>query len=112
VDLGGSPSRACTHPQGVWSRRISKNDWRGIERILQQRMDGGEAREEEPDPYRSSTHCSRCGWHNKDLNGAEVYERAGCGLRIDRQPNTTVNPYTRLRFGTGWTGIRAENVAG
>jgi len=63
----------------LWNRRISRSDWRSISRILVEKM--GEARVEELDPYGSSSYCSRCGWENKDLNGA-VFECKECGLRI------------------------------
>ena len=63
----------------VWNRRVSRSDWRSIARILEERL--GEARVEELDPYGSSSYCSRCGWENKDLNGA-VFECKECGLRI------------------------------
>ena len=63
----------------VWNRRISRSDWRSITRILVGRL--GEAGVKELDPYGSSSYCSRCGWENKDLNGA-VFECKECGLRI------------------------------
>jgi Transposase and inactivated derivatives len=63
----------------LWNRRISRSDWRSITRILVEKM--GEAGVKELDPYGSSSYCSRCGWENKDLNGA-VFECGGCGLRI------------------------------
>jgi len=63
----------------LWNRMISRSDWRSISRILVEKM--GEARVEELDPYGSSFYCSRCGWENKDLNGA-VFECKECGLRI------------------------------
>jgi len=59
----------------------------------------------ELDPYGSSSYCSRCGWENRDLNGA-VFECKECGLRIDRQLNAAINLYMRMRFGyqreVGW----------
>ena len=63
----------------VWNRRISRSDWRSITRILEERL--GEAKVKELDPYGSSSFCSRCGWENKDLNGA-VFVCGGCSLRI------------------------------
>jgi len=81
----------------IWNRRISRSDWRSITRILEGRM--GEAGVKELDPYGSSSFCSRCGWENRDLNGADVFECGGCGLRIDRQLNAAINLYMRLRFG-------------
>jgi len=63
----------------IWNRRISRSDWRSIARILEERL--GEAKVKELDPYGSSFYCSRCGWENKDLNGA-VFVCGGCGLRI------------------------------
>ena len=88
----------------VWNRRISRSDWRSITRMLEGRM--GEARVVELDPYGSSSFCSRCGWHNRDLNGADVFVCGGCGLRIDRQLNAAINLYMRLRFGyiVKWVG--------
>jgi len=85
----------------VWNRRISRSDWRSIARILMGKI--GEAKVNELDPYGSSSYCSRCGWENKDLNGA-VFECGRCGLRIDRQLNASINLYMRLRFGytTKW----------
>jgi len=81
----------------IWNRRISRSDWRGIAKILEGRM--GEAGVKELDPYGSSSYCSRCGWHNRDLNGVDVFVCGGCGLRIDRQLNAAINLYMRLRFG-------------
>jgi putative transposase len=91
----------------VWNRRISRSDWRSIARILEERMGG--AKVKELDPYGSSSSCSRCGWHNRDLNGAEVFECGGCGLRINRQLNAAINLYMRMRFGytVGW--VRGKN---
>ncbi|MFP3220746.1 MAG: zinc ribbon domain-containing protein [Candidatus Marsarchaeota archaeon] len=88
----------------VWNRRISRSDWRGISRILMGKM--GEAKVKELDPYGSSSFCSRCGWENKDLNGADTFECLGCGVRIDRQLNAAINLYARTRFGytVKWEG--------
>jgi len=49
----------------------------------------------------------RCGWHNKDLNGA-VFECKECGLRINRQLNAAINLYMRMSFGyvVKWGGGR------
>ena len=90
----------------VWNRRISRSDWRSIARMLEGRM--GEARVVELDPYGSSSYCSRCGWENKDLNGADVFVCGGCGLRLDRQLNAAINLYMRMRFGyiVKWVGGR------
>jgi len=90
----------------IWNRRISRSDWRSITRILVEKM--GEARVEELDPYGSSSYCSRCGWENKDLNGADVFVCGGCGLRINRQLNAAINLYMRMRFGytEKWVGGR------
>ena len=62
----------------------------------------------ELDPYGSSSFCSRCGWHNQDLNGADTFECGGCGLRINRQLNAAINLYMRVRFGykEKWVGGR------
>ena len=81
----------------IWNRRISRGDWRSITRILVGRL--GEAGVKELDPYGSSSYCSRCGWHNRDLNGADVFVCGGCGLRINRQLNAAINLYMRMRFG-------------
>ncbi|PSN93855.1 hypothetical protein B9Q06_10925 [Candidatus Marsarchaeota G2 archaeon ECH_B_2] len=86
----------------IWNRRISRSDWRGIAKILEGRM--GEAGVKELDPYGSSSFCSRCGWWNRDLNGADIFVCGGCGLRINRQLNAAINLYMRLTFGytTNW----------
>ena len=65
----------------------------------------GEAKVKELDPYGSSSFCSRCGWENKDLNGA-VFECKECGLRINRQLNAAINLYMRMSFGyiVKWEG--------
>jgi len=84
---------------------ISRSDWRSIARILKERL--GEAKVKELDPYGSSFYCSRCGWENKDLNGA-VFECGGCALRINRQLNAAINLYMRMSFGytEKWVGGR------
>jgi len=89
----------------IWNRRISRSDWRSITRILVEKM--GEARVKELDPYGSSSYCSRCGWENKDLNGA-VFVCGGCALRINRQLNAAINLYMRMSFGyiVKWVGGR------
>jgi len=89
----------------VWNRRISRSDWRSVKRILVGRL--GEAKVKELDPYGSSSYCSRCGWENKDLNGA-VFECKECGLRINRQLNAAINLYMRMSFGyiVKWVGGR------
>ena len=94
-----------THSR-VWNRRISRSDWRSIARILQGRL--GEDKVAELDPYCSSSYCSRCGWENKDLNGADIFVCGGCGLRLDRQLNAGINLFMRLRFGykEKWEGGR------
>jgi len=88
----------------IWNRRISRSDWRGIAKILEGRL--GETRVVELDPYGSSSYCSRCGWWNRDLNGADVFVCGGCGLRLDRQLNAAVNLYMRMMFGytEKWVG--------
>ncbi|PSN93421.1 hypothetical protein B9Q06_11990, partial [Candidatus Marsarchaeota G2 archaeon ECH_B_2] len=90
----------------IWNRRISRSDWRSIARILEGRL--GEAGVKELDPYGSSSYCSKCGWENRDLNGADVFVCGGCGLRIDRQLNAAINLYMRMRFGytEKWVGGR------
>ena len=90
----------------IWNRRISRSDWRFIMRILEGRL--GEAGVKELDPYGSSSYCSRCGWENRDLNGADIFVCGGCGLRINRQLNAAINLYMRLRFGykEKWVGGR------
>jgi len=87
----------------IWNRRISRSDWRSIARILVEKM--GEAKVKELDPYGSSSFCSRCGWENKDLNGA-VFVCGGCALRINRQLNAAINLYMRMSFGytEKWVG--------
>jgi putative transposase len=94
----------------IWNRRISRGDWRSITRILVGRL--GEAGVEELDPYGSSSYCSRCGWENRDLNGAEVFVCGGCGLRLDRQLNAAINLYMRMRFGyiVKWEGGKKSIV--
>jgi len=89
----------------VWNRMISRSDWRSVKRILVGRL--GEAKVKELDPYCSSSYCSRCGWENKDLNGA-VFECKECGLRINRQLNAAINLYMRMSFGyvVKWGGGR------
>ena len=97
-------SKHCMYTRSrLWNRMISRSDWRSISRILEERL--GEAKVKELDPYASSSYCSRCGWENKDLNGA-VFECGGCGLRIDRQLNAAINLYMRMRFGyiVKWEG--------
>ncbi|PSN93868.1 hypothetical protein B9Q09_05020 [Candidatus Marsarchaeota G2 archaeon ECH_B_SAG-C16] len=86
----------------IWNRRISRSDWRGIAKILEGRL--WEVKVVELDPYGSSSYCSRCGWENRDLNGADVFVCGGCGLRLDRQLNAAINLYMRLTFGytTNW----------
>jgi len=64
----------------IWNRRISRGDWRSITRILVGRL--GEARVVELDPYGSSSYCSRCGWFNRDLNGADIFV---CGWWVRSQ---------------------------
>jgi putative transposase len=88
----------------VWNRMISRSDWRSIARILEERL--GEAKVKELDPYGSSSYCSRCGWENKDLNGADVFVCGGCALRINRQLNAAINLYMRMNFGyvVKWEG--------
>ncbi|WXG43018.1 MAG: zinc ribbon domain-containing protein [Promethearchaeati archaeon SRVP18_Atabeyarchaeia-1] len=71
----------------VWNRRVARTDWRGIKRLV-----GGV---EVPPQFTSKT-CSRCGWVNKDLRGAAVFECRSCGLRIDRQLNAAINLYLRM----------------
>jgi len=86
----------------IWNRRISRSDWRGTAKILEGRL--WEVKVVELDPYGSSSYCSRCGWENRDLNGADVFVCGGCGLRINRQLNAAINLYMRLTFGytTNW----------
>ena len=68
----------------------------------------GEAGVKELDPYGSSSYCSRCGWWNRDLNGADIFVCGGCGLRINRQLNAAINLYMRMRLGctVSWVGGR------
>ena len=68
--------------------RLAYTDWRGIATLA------GERVEEAPPQWTSKT-CSRCGWVNRDLNGARVFECKRCGLRIDRQLNACIGIYER-----------------
>lgn len=72
--------------------RLASSDWRGIATLA------GERVEEIPPQWTSKT-CSRCGCRNNDLNGAEVFECKGCGLRMDRQPNSCIGIYERAERG-------------
>jgi len=69
--------------------RLAYTDWRGIATLA------GERVEEIPPQWTSKT-CSRCGWGNRDLNGASVFECMRCGLRIDRQLNACIGIYERM----------------
>jgi putative transposase len=75
----------------MWNRRLARTDWRGIVRRLAE--NGGVV---ELPPQYTSKICSRCGWINKDLRGARIFECENCGLRIDRQLNAAVNLYWRM----------------
>ncbi len=68
--------------------RLAKTDWRGIATLA---GDGVE----EVSPEWTSKNCSRCGWRNKDLKGAKVFECIRCGLRIDRQLNACIGIFER-----------------
>ena len=67
----------------IWNRRISRSDWRSITRILVGRV--REAKVKELDPYGSSSYCSRCGWENKDLNGADTVSYTHLTLPTNRE---------------------------
>jgi putative transposase len=68
--------------------RLARTDWRGIANLAGERV-------EEVSPWRTSKNCSRCGWTNKDLNRAKVFECMRCGLRVDRQLNACIGIYER-----------------
>lgn len=68
--------------------RLWKTDWRGIATLAGERV-------EEVSPRLTSKNCSRCGWTNKDLNGAKVFECERCGLRLDRQLNSCIGIFER-----------------
>ena len=72
----------------AFNYRLSKTDWRGIATLAGERV-------EEVPPHWTSKNCSRCGWTNKDLYGAKVFECKQCGLRIDRQLNACIGIYER-----------------
>ena len=72
----------------AFNYRLSKTDWRGIATLAGERV-------EEVSPHWTSKNCSRCGWTNKDLNGAKVFECKQCGLRMDRQLNACIGIYER-----------------
>jgi putative transposase len=48
------------------------------------------------EPKLTSKTCSRCGYMNKDLKGAGVFECKRCGIRIDRQRNASRNMWKRF----------------
>ena len=78
--------------------RISKTDWRGIATLAGERV-------EEVSPEWTTKNCSRCGWTNKDLKGAKVFECRQCGLRVDRQLNGCIGIYERAEgvpYDRGW----------
>jgi len=68
--------------------RLAYTDWRGIAELAGERV-------EETSPQWTSKTCSRCGWVNRDLNGAKVFLCMQCGLRIDRQLNACIGIYER-----------------
>ncbi|MGB9727414.1 MAG: RNA-guided endonuclease InsQ/TnpB family protein [Nitrososphaeria archaeon] len=47
-------------------------------------------------PYNTSKTCSRCGFVNKDLKGAEIFECPNCGFTIDRQKNAARNIWNQF----------------
>ena len=68
--------------------RLAITDWRGIATLAGERV-------EEVAPQWTSKACSRCGWVNKVLKGAKVFECMRCGLKIDRQLNACIGIYER-----------------
>jgi putative transposase len=72
----------------AFNYRLSKTDWRGIAAFAGERV-------EEIPPQWTTKNCSRCGWTNKDLKGAKVFQCGHCGLRIDRQLNASIGIYER-----------------
>jgi len=78
--------------------RLANTDWRGIATLVGKRV-------EEIPPYGTSKNCSRCGWVNQDLKGAEVFECQRCGMRIDRQLNAGIGMYLLTEgvpYDRGW----------
>lgn len=73
---------------GTFNYRLAVSDWGSIARL------SGERSKEVPSRW-TSKNCSRCGWTNRDLNGACVFECRSCGLRIDRQLNASIGIYER-----------------
>ncbi len=69
--------------------RLANTDWRGIAILAGERV-------EKVSPEWTSKTCSRCGWRNKDLKGAKVFECMRCGCRIDRQLNACIGVYERM----------------
>lgn len=47
-------------------------------------------------PQLTSKKCSRCGYVNKDLKGARMFECKRCGLKMDRQKNASRNIWNRF----------------
>jgi putative transposase len=75
--------------QRYFNYRLSRTDWRGIAVLAGERVT-------QVSPRWTSRTCSRCGWRNKDLKGARVFECGNCGLRVDRQLNASVGIYQRM----------------
>jgi len=89
----------------IWNRRISRGDWRSITRILMGRL--GEAGVKELDPYGSSSYCSRCGWENRDLNGADIFVcgwwvRAPIGQATQRRHQPLYEDEVQIHCKAGW----------
>jgi len=73
-----------THSR-MWNRRVSRTDWRGIVK----RLEEVGCNVNEIMPAYTSKRCSRCGCINRDLRG--VFECKTCGLIIDRHLNAAIN---------------------
>jgi len=52
------------------------------------------------DPYRTTTDCSRCGFHVPKTLSERIHKCPNCGFTLDRDWNSAINILSRVGWGT------------
>jgi putative transposase len=78
------------------NRQNSKHDYIKLQKYIEYKSEWNGYSTIYLKAYNSSKTCSKCGYINKDLKGARIFECQKCKLRMDRQKNASRNIWNRF----------------
>jgi transposase, IS605 OrfB family, central region len=104
-DLTSFKERVVSTRSRSLNRQNSKHDYIKLQKYIEYKSAWNGYLTLYVKPQFTSKTCSKCGYVNKDLKGAGVFECKRCGLRIDRQKNASRNIWNKFlrMWGSGFT---------